>query len=73
MKALFAEFTVPVDVVVGGRDFASTRLWACRLAEQTPDANLIEVPEGDHFPMQSAPAAFEHILRRAVSQGSQPT
>lgn len=33
VKARFAEVTVPVDVVVGGREFVSTRLWACRLAE----------------------------------------
>lgn len=66
VKARFAELTVPVDVVVGGRDFASTRLWARRLAEQAPRASLIEVPGGDHFPMLSAPADFERILRRAV-------
>jgi len=66
VKTRFSELTVPVDVVIGGRDFASTRLWARRLVEQAPQANLIEVPEGDHFPMLSAPADFERILRQAV-------
>lgn len=66
VKTRFTELTVPVDVVIGGRDFASTRLWARRLVEQAPNANLIEVPEGDHFPMLSAPADFERILRQAV-------
>ncbi|MEU4241119.1 alpha/beta fold hydrolase [Actinoplanes sp. NPDC026619] len=67
VKARFAELTVPVDVVIGGRDLASTRLWARRLAEQAPEANLIEVPDGDHYPMLSAPADFEPILRQALS------
>src|SRR5262249_43704443 len=66
VKTRFTELTVPVDVVIGGRDFASTRLWARRLTEQAPHAKLIELPEGDHFPMLSAPADFERILRRAV-------
>jgi 3-oxoadipate enol-lactonase len=66
VKSRFTEMTVPVDVVIGGRDFASTRLWGRRLAEQAPHANLIEVPDGDHFPMLSAPADFERILRQAV-------
>lgn len=70
VKERFAELTVPIDVVVGGHDFASTRLWARRLAEQAPAARLIEVPGGDHFPMLSAPADFERILRRAIQGGA---
>jgi 3-oxoadipate enol-lactonase len=67
VKTRFAEIAVPVDVVIGGHDLASTRLWARRLSEQAPGANLIEVPEGDHFPMLSAPADFERIVRQALS------
>ncbi|MFI5908260.1 alpha/beta fold hydrolase [Dactylosporangium sp. NPDC051541] len=67
VQTAFAELTTPVDVVVGGHDFASTRLWAARLAEQAPKANLIEVPAADHFPMLSAPADFERILRAALT------
>lgn len=66
VKTRFAELAVPIDVLIGGHDLASTRLWARRLAEQAPDAKLVEVPEGDHFPMLSAPADFERILRQAL-------
>jgi 3-oxoadipate enol-lactonase len=62
----FAELAVPVDVVIGGRDLAATRLWARRLAEQAPQANLIEMPGADHFPMLSAAADFERVLRRVL-------
>ncbi|MGW4379304.1 alpha/beta fold hydrolase [Kitasatospora sp. NPDC004531] len=59
----FSELPVPVSVLVGGHDLASTRLWARRLAEQAPDAELTLLPEADHYPMLSAPAAFERFLR----------
>ncbi|MEV7123571.1 alpha/beta fold hydrolase [Kitasatospora griseola] len=59
----FAELAVPVSVLVGGHDLASTRLWAERLAAQAPDAELTVLPGADHYPMLSAPAAFEAFLR----------
>ncbi|MDG6109834.1 alpha/beta hydrolase [Dactylosporangium aurantiacum] len=70
VKTRFAELSVPVDVVVGGRDLAATRLWARRIAAQAPHAALIEVPEGDHFPMLSAPAEFERVLREAIDRAA---
>ncbi|MFF0293012.1 alpha/beta fold hydrolase [Kitasatospora sp. NPDC004614] len=63
VKTRFAELAVPVSVLVGGSDLEATRLWARRLAAQAPDATLTELPEADHFPMLSAPAAFEKYLR----------
>ncbi|GIG64921.1 alpha/beta fold hydrolase [Phytomonospora endophytica] len=63
VKHRFAELAVPVSVLVGERDFEATRLWARRLAAQVPDATLTVLPEADHFPMLSAPEAFERHLR----------
>ncbi|OKJ16833.1 alpha/beta fold hydrolase [Kitasatospora sp. CB01950] len=63
VKTRFAELAVPVSVLVGEHDLPATRLWARRLAEQVPDAELTALPEADHYPMLSAPAAFERFLR----------
>jgi 3-oxoadipate enol-lactonase len=63
----FAELTVPVDVVAGEHDFAGTRLWARRLAAQAPKATLVELPGADHFPMLSAPEAFDGVVRAALN------
>jgi 3-oxoadipate enol-lactonase len=63
----FAELTVPVDVVAGEHDFAGTRLWARRLAAQAPKATLVELPGADHFPMLSAPEAFDRVVRAALN------
>jgi 3-oxoadipate enol-lactonase len=66
VKTRFREITTPVDVVAGGHDFQATQLWARRLAEQAPDTTLTVIPEGDHFPMLSAPHAFERVVRAAL-------
>lgn len=71
VKTRFAEIAGPIDVIVGGRDFESTRLWARRLANEAPNASLTVVPEADHFPMFSAPEQFERILREAVDRRAQ--
>lgn len=66
VKMRFAEISTPVSVLVGGRDFQGTQLWAQRLARQAPDARLTVVPEADHFAMFSAPQEFERFLREAL-------
>lgn len=66
VKTRFGEITTPISVVVGGRDFNSTQLWAHRIANQAPDVSLTVVPEADHFPMLSAPRQFERLLREAL-------
>lgn len=66
VKTRFSEITTPITVLVGGRDFRGTQLWSRRLAEQAPKATLTFLPEADHFPMFSAPRAFEHLLREAI-------
>ncbi|GIF99068.1 alpha/beta fold hydrolase [Catellatospora citrea] len=68
VKTRFAEVTTPISVLVGGRDFEGTALWARRLADQAPDAGLTVVAEADHFPMLSAPKQFEEFLREALAQ-----
>lgn len=66
VKHRFAEIGVPVSVLVGGRDFEATRLWARRLAAQAPGATLTVVPEADHFPMLTAPDVFEGLIREVL-------
>ena len=66
VKTRFSEIATPVSVLVGGRDFESTRLWANRIVSQAPAASLTVIPEADHFPMLSAPRQFEHFLRQAI-------
>lgn len=66
VKTRFAEITTPISVVVGGRDFEGTRLWAQRIASQAPDATLTILPEADHFPMLSAPKEFERVVREVL-------
>lgn len=66
VKTRFAEITVPVSVLLGGRDFQGTALWARRLASQAPSATLTVIPDADHFPMLSAPQEFERILREVL-------
>ena len=68
VKTRFGEIATPVSVLVGGRDFKSTKLWAQRIARQAPDANLTVIPDADHFPMLSAPRQFERFLREALLQ-----
>ncbi|MEU8076813.1 alpha/beta hydrolase [Catellatospora citrea] len=68
VKTRFAEIATPISVLVGGRDFEGTALWARRLAAQAPDASLTVVAEADHFPMLSAPKQFEDFLREALAQ-----
>ena len=53
-------------VLVGGRDFEGTRLWAERIVRQAPVASLTVFPEADHFPMLSTPQQFERFLREAL-------
>jgi pimeloyl-ACP methyl ester carboxylesterase len=69
IKTRFAEITVPIAVIVGGRDFEGTRLWARRIVEQAARASLLVVPEADHFPMLSAPQRFEQFLRDEITDG----
>jgi len=66
VKDRFGEIAVRIQVVVGGHDFAGTRLWARRLAEQARSARLTVIPEADHFPMLSAPQEFERVVREFV-------
>ncbi|NUT32494.1 MAG: alpha/beta hydrolase [Hamadaea sp.] len=66
VKTRFAEITTPVSVLVGGRDFRGTALWAERLAKQAPNATLTVLPEADHFAMFSAPKEFEEFVRAAL-------
>lgn len=66
VMARFAEITTPISVVVGGHDFEGTRLWAQRIVNQAPDASLTVLAEADHFPMLSAPAEFERIVREVL-------
>ena len=66
VKTRFGEIATPISVLVGGRDFKSTQLWARRIADQAPDASLTVVPEADHFPMFSAPRQFERCVREAL-------
>jgi pimeloyl-ACP methyl ester carboxylesterase len=66
VKTRFAEITTPVSVLLGGRDFQGTALWARRLVNQAPRATLTVIPDADHFPMLSAPREFERILREVL-------
>ncbi len=66
VKTRFDEITTPISVLVGGRDFQSTRLWANRIVSQAAAATLTMIPEADHFPMLSAPREFEHFLRETL-------
>lgn len=66
IQTRFAELTTPVSVLVGGRDFQGTQLWAKRLADQAPNATLQVLPEADHFAMLSAPEEFKQFLTRAL-------
>lgn len=66
VKTRFAEITTPISVLVGGRDFEGTRLWARRIKAQASNASLTLVPEADHFPMLSAPQQFEQFLRQVL-------
>jgi 3-oxoadipate enol-lactonase len=67
VKTRFREITTPISVLLGGRDFRGTALWAQRLVNQAPSATLTVMPEADHFPMLSAPKEFERILRELLS------
>lgn len=67
IKTRFAELTVPIAVLTGGRDFMGTQLWARRLAGQAPDASLLVLPEADHFAMLSAPDDFRRYLAEAIT------
>jgi pimeloyl-ACP methyl ester carboxylesterase len=66
VKNRFSEIATPVSVLVGGRDFESTRLWAERIVSQAPATSLTMIPEADHFPMLSAPQQFERFLRETL-------
>lgn len=66
VKTRFGEIATPLSVLVGGRDFESTRLWADRIVRQAPAASLTVMPEADHFPMLSAPQPFERFLRETL-------
>jgi 3-oxoadipate enol-lactonase len=66
VKTRFREISTPISVIVGGRDFTGTQLWAQRIVDQAPNASLTVIPEADHFPMLSAPQAFERLLREAL-------
>lgn len=68
VKTRLHEITVPISVLVGGRDFKSTALWAQRIVNQAPTASLTLIPEADHFPMLSAPQQFERILRETLER-----
>jgi len=68
VKNRFSEIAVPISVVVGGRDFEGTQLWARRLANQAPHASLEVLTEADHFPMFSAPQQFERVVREALEE-----
>ena len=70
VKTRLGEIAAPVSVLVGGRDFEATRLWAGRVASQVPDASLTVIPEADHFPMLSAPRQFELFLREALASSA---
>ena len=67
VKHRFAELTTPISVLVGARDFQGTQLWAQRLATEAPNATLELLPDADHMPMLSTPAAFRDFLTRALA------
>jgi 3-oxoadipate enol-lactonase len=66
VKTRFGEITTPISVLLGGRDFTGTALWAQRLVNQAASATLTVIPEADHFPMLSAPQQFERIMRELL-------
>jgi pimeloyl-ACP methyl ester carboxylesterase len=51
VKTRLHEIAAPISVLVGGRDFRGTQLWAHRIADRAPNATLTVIPEADHFPM----------------------
>jgi 3-oxoadipate enol-lactonase len=67
VKTRFGEITAPVSVLVGGRDFEASRLWAQRIVNQAPNASLTLLAEADHFPMLSTPREFERFLRETLA------
>jgi 3-oxoadipate enol-lactonase len=66
VKTRFGEIATPISVLVGGRDFETTRLWAERIVSQAPATSRTMIPEADHFPMLSAPQQFECFLRETL-------
>ncbi|TCC61086.1 alpha/beta hydrolase [Kribbella pittospori] len=66
IKTRFAELKPPLSVLVGGRDFQGTQLWAARLATQAPTAGLKVIPDADHMPMFSAPDEFRRFVTEAL-------
>ncbi len=66
VKTRLSEIATPVSVLVGGRDFNGTQLWAQRVATRVPRASLTVIPEADHFPMLSASRQFESFLSKAL-------
>jgi non-heme chloroperoxidase len=69
VKTRFAEIAVPVSVLVGAQDFEGTQLWASRIANQVPHADLSLIPEADHMPMFSAPNAFHTFVIGCLQNG----
>ncbi|GGM44068.1 alpha/beta fold hydrolase [Dactylosporangium sucinum] len=67
VKTRFRELAVPVTILVGGRDFHGSVLWAHRLLHEAPDATLTVLPDADHFPMLSSPDRFERFLREVLA------
>lgn len=67
LNTRFSEITVPISVLVGGRDLAYSRLWAQRIVDQAPDATLTVLDDADHFPMLSTPDEFERFLRDTLA------
>ncbi|WP_328999882.1 alpha/beta hydrolase [Kribbella sp. NBC_00709] len=73
VKHRFAELATPISVLIGSRDFDGTQLWGRRLASQAPHAELTLLPQGDHMPMFSAPAAFRQFVSDVLTdRGSTP-
>jgi 3-oxoadipate enol-lactonase len=66
VRTRFREIATPISVLLGGRDFKGTALWAQRLVNQAPSATLTVIPEADHYPMLSASQEFERILRELL-------
>jgi 3-oxoadipate enol-lactonase len=66
IKTRLHEIATPISVIIGGRDLRTTQLWAQRLVDQAPNAELTVIPEADHFPMLSTPQQFERILRKIL-------
>lgn len=67
-RARLAELTLPVLVVVGERDAASTHALADTFAARVPDGEKVVIDDAGHLPNLDQPADFDRQVLRFLRQ-----